>query len=39
MTPTEPNQAIRLSIGLSTAIFSLGLVQLIIIGAGVPGPA
>jgi hypothetical protein len=39
MRTTEPNQAIRRSIGLSTAIISLSLVQLIIIGVGVTGPA
>jgi len=36
MTPSEPNQAIRRNIVLSTALISVGL---IIIGVGVTGPA
>jgi hypothetical protein len=36
MMKSEPNQALRRSIGLSTAIISLGL---IILGVGVTGPA
>ena len=36
MTISEPNQAIRRSVALFTAILSVGL---IIIGAGVAGPA
>jgi hypothetical protein len=36
MTLSEPNQAIRRNVVLSTAILSVGL---IIIGVGVTGPA
>ena len=37
MTHTEPNQALRRGVGLSTAIILV--VGLIIIGVGVTGPA
>ena len=42
MKTTDPNQALRPSIVLSSAIIPivvLGLVQIVIIGVGVAGPA
>jgi hypothetical protein len=40
MTPSEPNQALQFkAIGLSTALISIGIVRIVIIGVGVSGPA
>jgi len=39
MKASEPNQALRGSVGISTALIAVSGIGLIIIGVGVTGPA
>jgi hypothetical protein len=39
MKSSDPNQALRRGIGISTALLSVNRLGLIIIGVGVTGPA